>query len=375
MGERVKSELLFINVLKLGQLMNQSSYAAIVSRYVKDADCATVTPLGNGLVNLTLMVTTSTSKFVLQRINHHVFPNPHAVVENSAVISSHLLAKDTNYQYAVTTPRASLNGCLLEVIDNEYWRALEYVKNTMTVDAISDEQQAYDTSFSFAKFSGALASLPASSLQPIIERFHDLSWRLSQLETAKKNASTLRLNKAKQIIDAFESQHEFVAQVTQLVKQLPLRITHNDTKINNLLFNQTTKLPHAVIDLDTCMPGYLMHDFGDMVRTCCSSLAEDATNIKDMEFQPVIFQQLMAGYIDGLAGIASAIEVESLTMGARLMPFIIGSRFLTDYLDNDVYFATTRENHNLDRAANQFKLFELVTDFTARTENKQQVVG
>ncbi|WP_435274189.1 phosphotransferase enzyme family protein [Psychrobium sp. nBUS_13] len=355
--------------------MNQSSYVAIVSRYVKDADCATVTPLGNGLVNLTLMVTTSTSKFVLQRINHHVFPNPQAVVENSAVISSHLLAKETNYQYAVTTPRASLNGNLLEVIDNEYWRALEYVEDTITVDAISDVQQAYDTAFSFAKFSGALASLSANSLQPIIERFHDLSWRLSQLEAAKKSASTQRLNRAKPVIDAFESQREFVAQVTQLVKQLPLRITHNDTKINNLLFNQATKLPHAVIDLDTCMPGYLMHDFGDMVRTCCGSLAEDATNIEEMAFQADIYQQLMAGYIEGLAGIATAIEVDSLTIGARLMPFIIGSRFLTDYLANDVYFATTRENHNLDRAANQFRLFELATDFVASTENAQQVVG
>ena len=355
--------------------MTQSSYAAIISQYVKDDECVTVTPLGNGLVNLTLMVTTATSKFVLQRINHHVFPNPQAVVNNSHVISNHLLAKETNYQYAVTTPRASRNGKLLEVIDNEYWRALEYVDGTMTVDAISDSQQAYDTALSFAKFSGALASLPADNLQPIIDRFHDLSWRLEKLEDAKKVASPQRLKKAKIVIESFESQYEFVAQVESLVKQLPLRITHNDTKINNLLFNRSTNLPHAVIDLDTCMPGYLMHDFGDMVRTCCSSLAEDATNIEDMVFQEDIYQKLMAGYVDGLNGIALPLELDSLAIGARLMPFIIGSRFLTDYLSNDVYFATARDEHNLERAANQFKLFELVTEFLGSTKNKLQVVG
>lgn len=191
----------------------------------------------------------------------------------------------------------------------------------------------------------------------IIPNFHNLASRLTKLKNVIEKNPQGRLASCQSLVDFCLSQKTFISKVAELEATLPVQVTHNDTKINNLLFNSKTKEPIAVIDLDTCMPGFVMHDFGDMVRTCCSTLPEDGTNLSDMEIRLDILDALAKAYIESFDGNMSALEQESLVIGAQLLPFMIGVRFLTDYIDGDNYFHTTHDSHNLERAENQIHLF------------------
>jgi Ser/Thr protein kinase RdoA (MazF antagonist) len=354
--------------------MSQWFNKTVLSCFVKNTEDYSVRTLGEGLINQTLLVEGSNENFVLQCINQNVFPNPQNVVENSLLISRHLESLRTDYSLQIMTPRASQSGEFLVFVDGGHWRALSFISHCYSPQTIDDIAQARQAANTFAQFSMALSDLSTENMKPIIDNFHDLTYRLTQLSDAVSSANKQRLIAAQQITSKFQSQTEFINGVNDLVEQLPQRITHNDTKINNLLFDETTQLPKAVIDLDTCMPGYLMHDFGDMVRTCCGSLAEDDGDVDNMTLKSDIFDNLLEGYRSGLKNDVSSLELDSLLIGARLMPFIIGCRFLADYLSNDVYFNTSRDSHNLDRAINQFRLFELVSEHLGSSKIKREAM-
>jgi len=333
-----------------------------LSRYLSPVEPATVTPLGNGHINQTLLVTHSQGQFVLQRINTLVFTKPAILVNNALAIGNYLSREEVSYPYQSMAPLRSLSGNYLEKIEGQYWRAFDYIQGCSSIETMSNPEQAQQAAFAFATFSATLAGINTSELTPVIDNFHDLDCRLAQLSTAINENKANRLVKAQHLVDQFLSQSGFVSTVRSTTTKLQQRITHNDTKINNLLFKQATGQPYAVIDLDTCMPGYLMHDFGDMVRTCCSNLDEDATNISDMCFKRDIYDALYQGYLTGAKDIISDEEEKSLVLGAVLMPFIIGSRFLTDYLNGDVYFGVKHDQHNLQRATNQFAFYQLLKE-------------
>ncbi len=185
---------------------------------------------------------------------------------------------------------------------------------------------------------------------------------MRQLSEAVANDHENRLADCQIVVDFCFSQQHFIEKVVGLSSQLPLHVTHNDTKINNLLFSKTDDSPCAVIDLDTCMRGLLMHDFGDMIRTCCSNLAEDDASTEKMVLNIDIFQALISNYQQAFGDKLSQLERESLLVGAKLLPFIIGMRFLTDHLNGDKYFNVSRANYNLDRAKNQLHLYKLVSE-------------
>ncbi|MGB1297786.1 MAG: phosphotransferase enzyme family protein [Psychrobium sp.] len=349
--------------------MSKAPSIKIINHYVNDQQTAIVKPLGSGLINDTYLVEDQEQRFVLQAINHHVFPHPRNIVENSLTIAAHLSQKQADYPFEIMKPRASNDGLYLKECNDSdestAWRALEFIDDSISLERMDTPGQAWLAANAFAKFSMALADLDIQTIKPIIVNFHDLTSRMQQLAIAKQSADSNRLSNARTLLDAFLGETLFIDQVTALVRELPQRVTHNDTKINNLLFDRQSMKPKAVIDLDTCMPGYLLHDFGDMVRTCCSSLAEDDANVDAMEFKAEIFEQLMDGYLAGLDDSISNAEKHSLLVGARLMPFIIGVRFLTDYLNDDCYFSVSRQGQNLDRAANQFKLYQLASEHVA----------
>lgn len=355
-------------------MMSQWCQKTVLSYFVNNPDAYSVRALGEGLINQTWLVEGPNDNFVLQCINQHVFPLPHNVVENSLLISRHLETLGTDYPLAIMNPRASRHNEFLVCIDEQYWRALSFISHSFSPQTIDYVAQARQAAQTFSQFSMALCGLSTAAMKPIIDNFHDVTYRVSQLSTALLTAGPQRLMTAQHMITNLQSHTDFIHLVNTLVEQLPQRITHNDTKINNLLFDSTTLLPKAVIDLDTCMPGYLMHDFGDMVRSCCGSLAEDDANIDKMAFKSDIFESLLEGYHDGLSEEVSHLERHSLLAGARLMPFILSCRFLTDYLNNDVYFSTSHEAHNLDRAINQYRLFELVSDYLESTKNDRATV-
>lgn len=343
---------------------SQKLLTAVMPHYNCTITSCTVTPLGNGLINHTYLIQNEFKTFVLQCLNHNVFPNPEQLVNNAELISQHLLIKQDNGQYPLepTCQLAGIKGQNLIKVEGTYWRALNYIENCYTVESVSSTNQAEHIAKAFAQFTSAMSDFSAKKLFEIIPNFHNLDFRFMQLKNAVANDSSKRLSSAQSQIQYCNEQQVFINDITLLCTKLPLHVTHNDTKINNLLFSSDTHKPLAVIDLDTCMPGFLMNDFGDMVRTCCSNLAEDDKNLDKMEIRIDIFSALAKAYISGFNGKMNDLEKESLVQGALLLPFMIGIRFLTDYLEGDRYFHIKYPEHNLDRASNQFQLFKLLKE-------------
>ncbi|WP_189378302.1 phosphotransferase enzyme family protein [Thalassotalea profundi] len=346
----------------MSKAVERTTLQRVLPHYHCSLNNSTVAPLGNGLINSTFLVRSINTNFVLQKINQHVFPKPGDVVNNAELINNHLLNKQTQGQYQLTPMRQIENNDnkVFSLVDRNYWRAIEYIPNCYTIEAVDTPEQAQQVAAAFAKFTHALADFPAQELAVIIPSFHHLGHRLSQLKTAAKSNTNDRLQHCSELLEFCLSEHEFIKSVAELEASLPLRVTHNDTKINNLLFCASNNNPTAVIDLDTCMPGFIMHDFGDMVRTCCSNLPEDGKNIEEMYVREDILSALAKGYLSELDNHINELEKQSLVIGAQLLPFMIGIRFLTDFIDGDNYFHTKYEMHNLDRAKNQIKLYSLL---------------
>lgn len=340
--------------------IDRAQISHVLEAYLCDTETSKIAPLGNGLINATYLVSNPDKKFVLQRINHHVFSQPNQVINNADLINEHLHKKQKSGEYRLEPIWQIKNhqgDSMVQYRDNS-WRAIQFIPNCFTVEAVESVQQAHEVASAFGAFTCALSDFPAEQLTEIITDFHHLAFRLSQLTAAKNKDVQGRLAKCQSLVTTCLSETAFITEVADIVKQLPVQVTHNDTKINNLLFAKATNKPIAVIDLDTCMPGFVMHDFGDMVRTCCSSLPEDGTNIDDLSISIDIFQGLAQGYIESFQGKLSALEQQSLVIGAQLLPFMIGIRFLTDYLDGDNYFHTQYEDHNLSRALNQITMYQ-----------------
>ncbi len=338
----------------------------ILSNFKVDLANAKLDTLGNGHINETYKLTLDGTSFVLQKINHEVFTSPDNLTQNTQNINQHLLAKKRTGTYQMEVPQHILSIAQKPFVQHNgnYWRLLEFVTDSYTIEQVTTVAQAKQVARAFASFSDAFQDFPTNNLTIIIENFHNLDFRMTQLAEAISRNAENRLDDCKLVVSDFVNQQDFITKITEITPKLPTRITHNDTKINNLLFSKKTNQPCAVIDLDTCMPGYLMHDFGDMVRSCCGNLAEDDTNVRAMTFNITIFKALITSYLQGFSIPLTTLEKKSLLLGARLLPFIIGSRFLTDHLNGDQYFNIVRENQNLDRAKNQFHLYRLITEET-----------
>jgi thiamine kinase-like enzyme len=343
-------------------LKQNKSLPLVLAKFGYAIENCKVTSLGYGLINTTYLVQSGNKHFVLQHINQHVFKCPQQVTDNADLISEHLKAKHLANEYAlqpIWQHQSTAHKNHVEIA-GEYWRSLHYIEHCQTLEAIENIEQAHQVASSFAKFTAALSDFDSHRLANIIPDFHNLSTRLAQLQSAIDESSNVLITEAQSTLKFITAQHAFCLEISTLIKQLPLRVTHNDTKINNLLFNRETNKPAAVIDLDTCMSGYLMHDFGDMVRSCCSSISEDSADLANMSINFEILTALTDAYIAGFNGSLSEIEKNSLLFGVKLMPLMLGIRFLTDFLNGDKYFKTSYATHNLVRAKNQLHMYELL---------------
>jgi hypothetical protein len=341
----------------------QLTLNTVLEHYPNSTADNLISPLGNGLINHTYLVKSGVEPFVLQRINDHVFQQPWLVTRNADFINQHLLLKKQQGCYPLATIsqlKNKKNDTLLQ-LDSGYWRAIEFIPFSYSVEDVKTPEQAESVANAFAEFNAALSDFPAEKLSEIIPDFHHLAHRLQQLSEVISTDKVKRKSHCQTLIDYCFEQQNFIKEVADLIKVLPVKVTHNDTKINNLLFSSNTHKAIAVIDLDTCMPGFLMHDFGDMVRTCCSNLPEDGTALEQMTIRLDIFNALAKGYISTLDKHISKIERNSLIVGALLIPFMMAIRFLTDYLDGDNYFHIKHQEHNFERAKNQMQLFKLLS--------------
>ncbi|NMH66325.1 phosphotransferase enzyme family protein [Shewanella salipaludis] len=322
---------------------------------------ARVAPLGNGHINDTLLVRWPGGELVLQRINTQVFKQPMALVGNAGMISRHLAVKAAAGQYdlKIVSPHPTLEGQLaIDLGEDGFWRAIAYLPHSHSIEVVQSAQEAELAAKAFGHFARALSDFDATRLEDVIPQFHHLPGRIAALKQAVAADSRHRLAQCRTWVDFVRAQQGLLSELAQVSPQLPLRICHNDTKINNMLFDKRDMSGMAVIDLDTCMKGHLMYDFGDMVRTFCSPEAEDSTALTRVRVRPEIFAAICRGYLAELGEVLTPLEKQSLWLGARVICLMIGVRFLTDHLNGDVYFHIQREGHNLDRAANQFTLYQ-----------------
>ncbi|ESE39938.1 aminoglycoside phosphotransferase family protein [Shewanella decolorationis] len=338
---------------------------SVLPHFGIEADEAKISALGNGHINDTLLVRWPTGELVLQRINTQVFKTPQALVSNADKISHHLCAKALQQQYGlqVVSPCLTQEGELaIDLGEQGFWRAISYLPHSLSIEVVKSEAEAEMAAKAFGHFACALSDFDATELEDVIPQFHHLPGRMEMLRQAVQQDKAKRLESCRQWVDYALSQQSLLDELAEISPQLPLRICHNDTKINNMLFDKRDMSSMAIIDLDTCMKGHLMYDFGDMVRTFCSPEAEDSTALDNVKVRQSIFAAICRGYLSELGEVLTEVEKRSLWLGARVICLMIGVRFLTDYLNGDVYFHVHREGHNLDRAANQFTLYQSLLD-------------
>ena len=315
-------------------------------------------PYGNGHINDTFLVI-SDKKYVLQRINGNVFPKPEELLKNMLNV--------TNYINKATYKTGASSLRLVSTLDGKnwfcdscggYWRLTDFVEGSVTYEKIEDPQDFYKCGKGFGIFQRLLSDYPADTLFEPIANFHNTPWRYGNLMKAIEND---KAGRAASVADeiAFAKEREAFAHILEDAHEageLPRRVTHNDTKINNILFDKASGEPICVIDLDTVMSGYSVTDFGDSIRFGANTAAEDETDLSKVSLDLELFRACAKGFIEGCGGSLTAKELELLPVGAIMMTLECGMRFLTDHLDGDVYFKIHRENHNLDRARNQFAL-------------------
>ena len=329
-------------------------------------------PHGQGHINDTFAATylegRRTVRYIHQRINHHVFRNPEAVNENIHRVTSHLRRKlvaegsgEVARETLTLIPTRSGRFCHLDQ-QGGYWRTYLFIENACSHEVVESPAQARAAAEAFGLFVRRLADLPGPRLHETIPGFHDTPQRYRTFARAVADDTCNRARSAAAEI-AFAQQREPIASVLQNLHargHIPERITHNDTKFNNVLMDAATGRGLCVTDLDTVMPGLTLHDFGDMVRTATSPAAEDEQDLSKVTMQMPMFQALVEGYRDALGPYLNSLERRHLAFAGKLITFEIGLRFLTDYLQGDVYFKTHRPGHNLDRCRTQFKLVESI---------------
>ena len=324
-----------------------------------------VSKIGSGHINQTWLVQTAAQKFVLQQLNTHVFPEPQRLINNLQQLHQHLSSKSDlgEYRFQSIGCQPTLNGhAMLDKPALGIWRTLDFVDNSYSIDTVDSAQPAYQAAKAFGHFSMVASQQTLDTFEEVIADFHDLGQRMQQLKIAVEQNKANRLQSCQSLVNKLLEQQEVVTEIEALAPQLPIRICHNDTKINNLLFDNQTHEVNAVIDLDTTMAGHLMYDFGDMVRTFCSPEAEDSTLYHKVTARVEVFEAIVKGYLCELGDTLTPLERQSLWLGALAMPLMLSVRFLTDYLNGDQYFSVSREHHNLQRSQNQWHLFQSLID-------------
>lgn len=334
----------------------------IASQFNIEGTVKSIVPIGNGHINDTYLVVTDHSKYILQRINHHVFKSPQKLMENIKSVTEYLAHGLDNRLCAADHRTGMLSmipaGDDLFLADSgDYWRMLTYIENSYSCERLTDPVVFGEIGRAYGGFISALSGYPAADLHETIERFHDTRWRFEQFRHACESDILDRAKSALPEI-SFALEHEKDVDVLgDCVKrgEIPVRVTHNDTKINNILLDKDTGKAVCVIDLDTVMPGLAVNDFGDAIRSGAATGCEDEHDAFKVSLDLDMYKSFKKGFIEGCPALTPK-EIEMLPVGAKLMTLECGLRFLTDYLEGDHYFKTSYPGHNLMRCRTQFRL-------------------
>ena len=338
-----------------------------------------IEPYGTGHINDTYRIINSNTKhpdYLLQKINNHIFKDIPGLMDNIKRVTEHLRNKLEDIpgsepdREALSLIPTKSGSWFYHKTNNGYWRLYHFITNHNAYDIVENPAQAFEGGRMFGKFIALLSDIPGGVLNETIPGFHDINKRLNIFYQTLESDHEKRACNAKPEIDFVRSHGTEMGRILQLGQdgKIPERITHNDTKFNNVLLDQNDK-GLCVIDLDTVMTGYVHYDFGDSIRTTANSAAEDEKDLSKVRMNIKMFEGYAKGFLKETKDALTQIEIDNLAFSAKLMPFIIGLRFLTDYIDGDNYFKTAYPDHNLIRARTQFRLVESAEEQFNRMED------
>ena len=312
---------------------------------------------GHGHINQTLKIDTNTgAEYILQRINKYVFKNPVKLMDNISAVTEYLRERVEDPRMALHFVPAHDGKWYHVDEDGQYWRMYDFVGG-FCLDTPESKEDFYQSALAFGRFQSMLAGFPAETLHETIPEFHNTIDRYRQFKEVLAKDPCGRLAGVQAEVDFLLEREELAGTLQRMREsgELPLRVTHNDTKLNNVLLDRTTRKSLCVLDLDTVMPGLSLYDYGDSIRFGAATAAEDEKDLSKMTMDLEMFRVYTKGYMEACPTLTDK-EVEMMPMGALLMTLECGLRFLTDYIDGDHYFRTAYAEHNLDRARTQLKL-------------------
>ncbi len=349
---------------------SKEQFEEAIRSFQFDGTLRSAEPYGNGHINDTYLLvfeigTMGIVKIILQRMNREVFTKPVELMENIMGVTSHLRRKiiaqggDPERETLNVIPSRDQKPYYRDSA-GEYWRAYRFITDATSFDRVERPEDFYESALAFGNFQRLLSDYPAATLHETIPGFHDTDARFRAFREAVKNDICGRAAGVQREIEFVLAHEDLTGVFNRLLekKEIPLRVTHNDTKLNNIMIDNKTRKAICVIDLDTVMPGLAMNDFGDSIRFGASTAAEDEPDLNKVFCDMNLYEMYVKGFLEGCAGQLTQQEVLLLPFGAKVMTFECGIRFLTDYLEGDHYFRIHRENHNLDRCRTQFRLVE-----------------
>lgn len=330
----------------------------ILSQFDFGAPVVSCEALGKGHINKTYVVRTgSGGKFVLQRINGYVFRDVEGLMANAVAVSEHIRRKCGNPDGSLTFIPTRNGSYYLVDGEGQCWRSYRFIDDCLCLQLPESTEDFYRSGVAFGAFQAQLEDFPAESLCVTIPDFHNTPERIRALRRAVRDDRASRAAKAMPEIDFILERESFAACLTDKLAAgvLPLRVTHNDTKLNNVLLDKQTREPKCIIDLDTVMPGLSAYDYGDAIRFGACTALEDERELSRVHLDMDMLRAFTRGFVEGFPALTHA-EKAALPYGAKMLCYETGARFLTDYLDGDVYFAVSRPEHNLHRARVQLKM-------------------
>lgn len=377
-GDLLWTETCLGVVAGLGHLLTFPQVSDLVGEQIGEiadlfaiaGDFVEATEIETGLINATWLATFrkesgDLQRYILQRINESVFGDPLDVMRNVEVVTRHInqkvlrVKKDSSGQTLNLYPGRS-GKSHVEGPGGGIWRCYNFIEGCRTYDVVENPRQAYQAGLAFGAFQDLVSDLPAEKVIEVIPAFHNTPQRFQQLQAAVAADSVGRVHEVQDELARIEAMSDEMDRILRLQEegQLPMRVTHNDTKINNVLFDIASDEAVCVIDLDTVMPGLALSDIGDLIRTSVNPAEEDEPDLSKVEMRMPIFEALVDGYLAAAGQVLTETEISLLPFSGKLLALELSMRFLADYLDGDRYFRVKHSRQNLDRARTQLKLAE-----------------
>ncbi len=348
-------------------MQNSTNFKQLLANFKIEGDYISCTPYGEGHINQTFLAVFNENgmqkRYIVQKINSTLFKSVDMLMRNIELVTefnrSKIIERGGNPdRESLTIIRTKNNETFLKTNENDYYRVYIFIENTVAYQVVSKPMDFYYSAIAFGNFNNLLAEFDATQLYEVLPNFHNTVKRFNDFKIAVENDSFNRVKDCKKEIEFIMSRENYYSIIVDLLNsgEMPLKVTHNDTKLNNVLLDDKTGEPVAVIDLDTIMPGSICYDFGDSIRFGCNPASEDEKDLSKVNFRFDLYKIYLDGFLTALGDRITKIEKDHLAMGSILITIECGMRFLTDYLQGDTYFRTHREGQNLDRCRTQLKL-------------------